>query len=199
MPVRKSIHEKDGVFFITITCARWIRLYEMVNGYDIVYHWFDHLKSRGHYIMGYVIMPNHLHVLIGFKNTGKSINSIIGNGKRFMAYELVKRLIAQGNNEVLDELGSLVNQTDRLRGKIHEVFEPSFDWKECYDHRFTEQKLNYMHDNPCQGHWQLVEDRSKYIHSSASFYENNVGGIYPVTSYSEMDDVDLSGDLGDDV
>jgi hypothetical protein len=35
---------------------------------------------------------NHIHTLIGFRNTGKSINTIIGNGKRFMAYDIVKQL-----------------------------------------------------------------------------------------------------------
>jgi len=40
--------------------------FKITNGYDAVYSWFDHLKSKGHYITGYVIMPNHLHVLIAF-------------------------------------------------------------------------------------------------------------------------------------
>jgi REP element-mobilizing transposase RayT len=46
---------------------------------------FDHLKSKGHYLTGYVIMPNHVHALIGFRRNDQSINTIIGNGKRFIA------------------------------------------------------------------------------------------------------------------
>lgn len=38
-------------------------------------------------IIGYVIMPNHIHVLIDFIKTHQTINTIIGNGKRFMAYD----------------------------------------------------------------------------------------------------------------
>jgi REP element-mobilizing transposase RayT len=34
------------------------------NSYDAVYKWFDYLKSKEHFIRGYVVMPNHLHVLI---------------------------------------------------------------------------------------------------------------------------------------
>ena len=33
------------------------------------------------------IMPNHLHVLIGLKNSDQSINTIVSNAKRFIAYE----------------------------------------------------------------------------------------------------------------
>ena len=37
-------------------------------------------------------MPSHLHAVIAFSNTGKAINSIVGNGKRFLAYDLVQAL-----------------------------------------------------------------------------------------------------------
>jgi hypothetical protein len=60
-------------------------LIEQTNSYDAVYNWLDHLKEKGHYVAGYTIMPNHIHALIGFQNRGQSINTIVGNGKRFMA------------------------------------------------------------------------------------------------------------------
>jgi len=65
---------------------------------------FDYLRGKGHYIVGYVIMPKHVHALIGFRNSGQFINTIIGNGKRFMAYEIINRLQQQMNQEVLYHL-----------------------------------------------------------------------------------------------
>ncbi|MFM7854986.1 MAG: hypothetical protein ACKO96_24440, partial [Flammeovirgaceae bacterium] len=64
MSVRRQITEKDGIFFITFTCARWLHLFEQAQAYDVVYKWFDYLKSKGHYVLGYVIMPNHVHALL---------------------------------------------------------------------------------------------------------------------------------------
>jgi len=46
-------------------------------------------------------MPNYLHVLFGFRFADKSINTIISNGKRFIAYEIVKRLQEQNINDIL--------------------------------------------------------------------------------------------------
>lgn len=92
MPVKRKITEGEGVYFITITCFNWLSLLEQVKGYDLIYNWLDHLKSKGHYINGFVIMPNHLHALIAFRNTRQPINTIIGNGKRFMAYQIIRRL-----------------------------------------------------------------------------------------------------------
>ncbi|MGH2553046.1 MAG: transposase, partial [Chitinophagaceae bacterium] len=69
MPVKRKITEPDGVYFITFTCHQWKPLIKLTNSYDLIYKWFDHLKSKGHYITGYVIMPNHVHALIAFRNT----------------------------------------------------------------------------------------------------------------------------------
>jgi len=52
---------------------------------------FDSLKSKGHFVKGYVIMPNHLHVLIDFAYSIKSVNRIVSNGKRFMPVRPVIR------------------------------------------------------------------------------------------------------------
>ncbi len=43
-------------------------------------------------------MPGHVYAIIACSNTGKTINTIISNAKRFMAYELIKRLIEQNNS-----------------------------------------------------------------------------------------------------
>ena len=110
----------------------------------MVYKWFDHLKDKGHYITGYVIMPNHFHALIAFRNTGQSINTMVGNGKRFMAYEIVKRLEQLNENQLLRRLNLSVEAKERVRNKKHEVWEASFDWKECRSHKFMKQKLDYM-------------------------------------------------------
>jgi hypothetical protein len=77
MPVRTTIIGSEDVLFITFTCYRWLSLIELTNGHDLVYKWFHYLESKGHLVTGYVIMPNHIHVLIYFSKTDKSINKII--------------------------------------------------------------------------------------------------------------------------
>ena len=183
---------KSGMFFITFTCHEWLSLIDKVTGYEIMYNWFDHLKEKGHFINGFVIMPNHVHLLLSFINTKQSINTIIGNGKRFMAYEIIRRL--QVNNEValLQQLSANVEEARKANKKQHEVWETSFDWKDCRSNEFVWQKLNYMHNNPCTGKWQLAANAIEYIHSSAKFYLTGVQGIYPVTNFMEMEEVNFN-------
>ena len=191
MSTRTSIPYNHGIFYITITNYKWISLFDITKSYDLVYKWFDYLMDNGHYVIGYIIMPNHLHVIIGFRNTGKSINTIIGNAKRFLAYGIIERLKDKNEVELLESLKQGVKHTDKQRGKQHEVFEESFDWKECISDDFIQQKLDYIHNNPCSGKWKLVENPTDYLHSSASFYILDGENKY-VISFMEMHDVDLS-------
>ena len=46
--------------------------------------------------------------------------------------------------------------------------------KEVWTERFLLQKLNYIHYNPCQTHWQLATMPEDYKWSSALFYEKNI-------------------------
>jgi hypothetical protein len=196
MSIHREIPNYSGVYFVTITNTHWINLFEISQSYHSVYNWFDYLKSQGHFIMGYVIMPNHLHSLLAFRNTqGQSINSIIGNGKRFMAYEIVKQLEIQKQVSLLKQLQTFVSKSDKRRGQIHEVFEPSFDWKDCESEKFISQKLDYIHRNPCNGKWQLVQQPQEYLHSSAKFYLTGRQGIYEVMNYAMLDDIDLTKPL----
>jgi REP element-mobilizing transposase RayT len=117
VPVKQNIPYRDGIYFITITCYNWLPLIELTGSYDAVYKWYQYLTAKGHYVTGYVVMPNHLHVLIGFAHTGKSINKIAGDGKRFIAYEVVKRLKKQGREDRLLPLQNAVEVKDCRRGK----------------------------------------------------------------------------------
>jgi REP element-mobilizing transposase RayT len=198
MAVRKSIPFYDGIFFISITCSYWENLFEITNSYYAVYKWFDSLAGIGHYISGYVVMPNHLHCLIAFRCTqGKSINTIIGNGKRFMAYEIVKQLKDQGKKEILDKLAENVSPKDRLNDKHHHVFSPSFDWKECRTDKFVKQKLDYLHSNPCRGKWNLAANYWEYPHSSAGYYVTGIQGLYPIFDWANLKDIDLTTPIVD--
>ncbi len=126
-------------------------------------------------------MPNHLHVLIDFSVSAKSINKIVSNGKRFMAYTIVERLKEQNNVDILLQLSEAVSSSDKDRGKIHQVFERSFDCKEITNQHFYLQKLSYIHNNPCSGIWKLAESPVDYIHSSAKYYVTGEQGIYLIS------------------
>ncbi len=183
---QKETHE---VFFCTITCYNWLQLIEESQCYHSVYRWFEHLKKDGCHVVGYVIMPNHFHVLLYPTHSGSSLNLMIGECKRFMAYDIVNSLKKQNKILLLNQMQHGVQRVEKSRGKIHQVFHLSFDARKCFSQKMVEQKLDYIHHNPVRGTWRLVEDFTQYEHSSAGFYELDVVGNFKVTHYKDLGSV----------
>ncbi|MEM9299442.1 MAG: hypothetical protein AAGA64_13785 [Bacteroidota bacterium] len=127
-------------------------------------------------------MPNHVHVLL--YPTSGSLNKLLGNDKRFMAYAIVQRL-EQDNRHAEG-----VQPSEKRKGKKHQVFRLSFDAQLCFNEPMVEQKLQYIHHNPVQGKWNLVDDFVHYPHSSAGFYEVGQQGTYSVTHYKELNSIE---------
>ena len=186
MAVRKIHTDTDCVYFITFTCYKWIDLFEKVKLYDEIYAWFEIVRSKGGYIVGYVIMPNHLHMLLYASSKFSGLNKIIANGKRFLAYEIVARLGKMNYSGILKKLGEEVSKTEEKKGKKHQVFQPSFDARVCFSHEMLVQKLNYIHHNPVDFHNPLVSDYTNYIHSSAAFYELGATPLTEILHYKEI-------------
>jgi hypothetical protein len=94
-------------------------------------------------------MPNHLHSLVFTKNEKDEINYIIGETKRFMSYEIVKRLEKAGRTDLLKIMHYSVNPNEVKKNKIHNVFEPSADIKEILTEKFIRQKLKLYTQGSC--------------------------------------------------
>ncbi|HEY5823651.1 MAG TPA: hypothetical protein VIT44_04760 [Cyclobacteriaceae bacterium] len=196
MSIKLTQAEKYITYYCTFTCSDWLSLFEITRFYDEIYSWFNLLIRTDNSIIGFVIMPNHLHVLIRVKE--QSINKILANGKRFMAYEIVKRLRNAGHDDIISQLASKVKPEERKRAKKHRVFEISSDIKPCYHKWFLMQKLNYMHNNPISGKWNLAPTFIDYFHSSAGFYElNEPHTKVNITHYEEIE-IDVSPPADDD-
>ena len=72
----------NSIYFITFTCYKWLPLIEKTNAYDAAYKWFDVLQAKGVSIAGYVIMPNHVHVLLHFPEMLDALHSGVSKRER---------------------------------------------------------------------------------------------------------------------
>ena len=111
----------------------------------MVYNWFAVLKEKYNAdVVAYVIMPNHVHIIAHFHKEGFNLNTIVANGKRFMAYEMINRLEIAANSVLLNHLKTRVTAREKKKGQLHKVFKDSFDAKAIYSHKFLMQKINYI-------------------------------------------------------
>jgi hypothetical protein len=76
-----------------------------------------------------------------------------------------------------------VQEQERKKGKLHQVFRLSFDAKEIMNEQEINQVLDYMHHNPVHGKWKLENEYINYLWSSAMYYEQEMILEVPVTDY----------------
>ena len=114
MPVRQLHSSEANLYFVTFTCYDWLPLFQTTNSYEVVYKWLEYLKEKKNIqVTAYVIMPNHLHVMLYFPIPRFSLNTIISNAKRFAAYEIINRLKEQSNYSLLQQLSAAVSLKER--------------------------------------------------------------------------------------
>src|SRR5689334_7473080 len=117
MPVKYKHSDVYSMYFCTFTCYQWLPLISITNSDQTVYEWFYILRKDRIETIAYVIMPNHLHCILHFPEAGFNLNKIIGNAKRFMAYEIVKRLEKKNETELLYKLKGAVTERAKKKGQ----------------------------------------------------------------------------------
>ena len=133
-----------------------------------------------------MIIPNHFHGLFHIPlDCPKNLNQIVANGKRFIAYAIIANLEKDKKETVLQELFASTSIREKGKGQKHKVFKDSFDAIEIQSIDMLSTKLEYIHRNPCQGRWNLVEDYTHYAYSSAAFYEKEEEDKW-TTDYREI-------------
>jgi hypothetical protein len=89
-------------------------------------------------------------------------------------------------HSVLSILREGVDYAERKRNKQHQVWQGTFDAKDCKNEEFILQKLNYMHLNPCHERWRLAKEPGDYEHSSAAFYQFGRQGKVETRDYQDF-------------
>jgi len=157
----------DHLYFVTTSAIQHYHLFRRDVMKRLVVDSLDCMRLRKRFkLYVFVIMPNHLHVII--KCCAEDpLSNVVRDLKKHIADRLIRHYQVEGNQSVLGVLASAVARPDKQRYK---VWEDGYDAKDVFSPEFLRQKMAYSHNNPCQPHWNLVEHPEDYIWSSARFY-----------------------------
>jgi putative transposase len=171
---------EEECFFVTTTCRNWYHLLEMDSCKQIVSDSFNFLNNKYKVAtLGYVIMPNHLHMILYFKK-GNQLSNWMRDLKKFTSVMIRQEIEKSGDLKLLEKLRAPEH------GQVFKVWEDRFDDLFLRSKELLEIKLNYIHMNPLQEHWNLVKRPEDWPHSSAMFYELNQLPAVIVTDYREF-------------
>ena len=172
-----SKHFQAHLYFVTATVIGWKHLFVEQSYAEIVLGCLDWMRKEGRMIhFAFVLMPSHVHTLI--RPEGRTIGAVLDNFGSYTAHAILKQLRRDGRNDHL----AFFHEQRRDRRHRHSIWQ-DIQAKNVFSSGFLREKLEYIHNNPINKQWQLVEQRADYRYSSACFYDR---GEKPII---EVDDV----------
>lgn len=168
--------EYDQVYFWTDTVKGWKKLFTQDQYKQIILDSWGELVFREMVkIYAFVIMPNHLHVIWEMKEpNGKEMPHASFN-------KFTSHVFARDLKEHDPELAAAfrVDEPDR---KVR-IWQRDPLAIKILNTKMVEQKINYLHLNPLQSHWNLALRPEEYKWSSARFYEKGEDDFGFLTDY----------------
>lgn len=171
-----KIRDQALPHFITATVVDWIDVFTRKSYRDCIIECFDYcMKNKGMILYGYVVMSNHIHMIVQSKEG--NLSDLIRDFKKFTAKTILDKIQnePESRREWMLERFKVATES-HSRNKNYQFWQYGNHPEEIYSNKFMWSKLDYIHLNPVRS--GIVERASHYIYSSASNYVNDTGLLY---------------------
>ena len=167
---RKSYIEIGNVYFFTATINNWFNLLAEDSYKQVIIDSLTYLNdSNKMSIFGFVIMPNHIHLILQtHQMNGKE--TVQGAFLKYTAHAF-KKMLALNSPTFLQKFSVIADN------KKYEFWQRDSLAFQLTKKETAIQKLNYIHNNPVSKKWHLSETPESYHYSSAEFYKSNIANF----------------------
>lgn len=175
---RQGQMSEDSAYFYTETISDFkTLLYNDQLKMILINSWQYLVKKKLVEIYGYVIMPNHFHLIWRMlKMNGKETPA--ASFSKYTAHEF-KKYLNKTDTDLLQQFKSDMIDRDYQFWIRDPLAIP------ISNTNILIQKLSYIHDNPIKPKWSLCAQPEDYRWSSANFYETGVDEFGILTDYKD--------------
>jgi putative transposase len=160
---------EGGLFYVTFTTVGWVDVFTRPQYVDIIVKSLQFCQEKkGLEIYAYVIMPNHIHLIMA-RTTGE-LSEVIRDFKSFTAKQLLKSILEnpkESRKEWMEMVfkfhGNATKQNEKY-GFWQKTSHPIALWTPAV----IQQKVDYIHQNPVRA--GFVYEPQDWILSSASIH-----------------------------
>ncbi len=163
---RNSTMVFNEVYFWTSTVSKWRHLLAEDEFKNIIIDSLSYLSTSNKIVVyGFVIMPNHIHLIWELLEMNGKENPC-ASFLKYTAHQMQKNL-------------KMMNLHTYQSYNVEEITRKQRYWKrdplaiKIVSREMLQQKLEYCHNNPLQAHWNLAKTPEDYYYSSAYDYMNN--------------------------
>ena len=158
------------LYFVTTSVQSHRKYLQYPAAKQILLDLFDCYRRNGQvYLYSFVIMPTHIHILIRIPEPSTLSNFL--RDFKSLSSNRIRRFYQAVHPEI----------------KIpkNKIWEDGFVAKEVYSFPFLEQKVKYIHENPCKSPCNLADLPEQYPWSSAMYYLSKRSCIIPIDDYRD--------------
>jgi REP element-mobilizing transposase RayT len=166
MTIGYQVYNQQATYFVTFTIVDWVDLLSRKVYRDIVIESLRYCISyKGLKVYSYVIMTNHIHLII--QSDGSNLLSdIIRDFKKYTAKQFIETILKEPESRREWLLKRFAfNAVQHSRNSNYQIWTHENHAIEINSHHFFEQKNNYILQNPVRAGW--VDKPEDYIYSSA--------------------------------
>ncbi len=159
------------LYFITTTVVDWIDIFTRPIYKQII---LDSLiycqKEKGLDIYAWVLMSNHLHMVVGVRDDKQTISDILRDFKKYTSKKILASIEENPEESrkvwMVDRFWFVGNNDRKI--KNYKFWQDGNNIEQIYTYEFFLQKVNYIHNNPVKQ--EIVERPEDYLYSSARDY-----------------------------
>lgn len=171
-----KIRNQQAIHFVTFSVVYWIGIFSRQIYKNILVDNLNYcIKEKGLTIYAWVVMSNHLHLLIQSKEG--NLSKIIRDYKSFTSKNLIKAIKENPQESRKEWMLWMFEQAARnhKRNSNYQIWTHDNHPEELESNKFLDQKMNYIHENPVRA--GIVQNTEDYLYSSASDYAGVKGFV----------------------
>jgi REP element-mobilizing transposase RayT len=163
------------IYFVTDTVVDWVDIFSRPVYKHLVIESLQYCqKEKGLLIYAWVLMTNHLHMIVGTNGIYK-VSDIMRDFKKFTSKEIIRTLQTENTESrkewMLNRFEYAGKNDNRI--KNYRFWQEGNDAQAIYFNDYFNQKLNYIHENPVKA--EIVNRAEDYRFSSAIDYAGGKG------------------------
>jgi len=173
MPTGYQIKEQDKLHFVTLQVVEWVDIFTRQKYRDIIIENLGYCqKNKGLEIFAWVIMSNHIHLLI--KSEKEELSNILRDFKSYTSKKIINEIDSSSESrkdwmlKIFKDAAFMHKRNSDYQFWTHENHA-----EYIFSNKFIEQKLDYIHNNPVRS--GIVEKPKEYRYSSAKDYAGEKG------------------------
>jgi REP element-mobilizing transposase RayT len=179
MSRKYKVLDQNRPYFITCTVVDWVDVFTRAEYKEILVDSLQHCQlKKGLEIFAWVIMTNHVHLIVRAKQ-GLKLENIIRDFKKYTSVALCRAIIANRyeSRKWIMNIFKAAGASSSKHFK-YQFWQESFHPVELSSNSIMDQKLNYLHSNPVRA--GIVTSPESYLYSSAVDYYTNLRGMIEI-------------------